>query len=107
MKTLIATSLLLALIVPAHTAEFRESDRKNMPLMDKLGDAAAFCLRGNYADERHGKACEEMQRLRNKLEARGYCYIAMGTVGRPGGKHCYEIDFPQAEPVMKHFKTSQ
>jgi hypothetical protein len=108
-KTLIAAHLLLALIVPAHTTEFHESDRKNLPLMDKLVDAASFCLRGNYDDERHGKTCEEMQKLINKLEARGYCYYAMGGVGRPSKdrKHCYTIDFPEPEPVMKHFKTSQ
>lgn len=123
MKTLIAASLLLALIVPAHASKFRESDRKNLPLMDKLGDAASFCLRDNYDDERHGKVCEEMQRLIAKLYRRGYCYIAYGAVGRPGkryvvpsrtedGKdylavrrHCYTIDFPEPEPVMKHFKT--
>jgi hypothetical protein len=126
-KILITTSLLLALLVPAHASKFRESDRKNLPLIDQFGDAASSCLRGNYDDEEgHAKVCKTMDKLMDKIYARGYCYQGMGGVGRPGKRyrssyriengivivnpvrrHCYEIDWPQPEPVMKHFKTPQ
>jgi hypothetical protein len=138
-KTAIIAAALLALTVPAHASKFRESDRRNMPLIMKLASVGWACARGNYDDEEgHEKLCKEESRLIDKLYHRGYCYIAYGAVGRPGRlyrssyrttdgrvivnpvrRHCYTIDFPQpksaskawpsepAEPVMKHFKTSQ
>jgi hypothetical protein len=110
MKTLIAASLLLALVIPAHASKFRESDRKWLPVMDIWLDNYTPCMKGQELDEKvRQPACNAMQKAERKLLAHGYCVYANGGVGRPSKdrKHCYTIDFPEPEPVMKHFKTPQ
>jgi hypothetical protein len=109
MKILIAAALLLALVVPAHAAKFRESDRKWLPIMDEWAHTYGPCLKRQWEDgeeAEHKSWCKRHDTAEKKLIAHGYCVYANGGVGRPSRdrKHCYVIDEPQPEPVMKNLK---
>lgn len=99
MKTLIAVSLLLVLVAPAHASKFRESDRKWLSTADEWASAYPPCFNGPGDDEdkAHRDAyCKILNAAQKKLIAHGYCVYANGGVGRPSRdrKHCYTIAWP-------------
>lgn len=102
MKTLVAASLLLALVVPAHASRFRESDRKWLPTVNEWAEMAWPCMKGQGDEDNEtyevfrAKACKIMRADQDRLIANGYCVFANGGIGRPGRdrKHCYTINWP-------------
>jgi hypothetical protein len=104
MKTIITAAALIALAIPAHASEFRESDRKWQSTADKWVDAWDPCHKWSGEEEtraQHEKACRTLKTTEKKLIANGYCVFANGGVGRPSRnrKHCYVIDWPVPEHV--------
>lgn len=102
MKRFVIAVALLALTVPVQASEFRKSDRKWLPTIDKFAEVFEPCFhapedeQGNTDKVKQQKYCKTAQALQKKLEANGYCVRGHVIVGRPSkdGKHCYEIHFP-------------
>ena len=73
MKTLVAASLLLALIVPAHASEFRESDRKWLPVMDEWAHTYDPCLKREWERRReeaeHKSLVQTPRRCREEADS--------------------------------------
>ena len=103
MKSLMmAVTLLLAQAVPTHAAKANPTD---FPLFDDYRDMVWVCNRGLLPEDLPGQDMEELHpartrvctmadKLGRKIEAKGYCTLDHGWVGRPSRnrKHCYAID---------------
>ena len=88
MKTLTALTVLILSLSPA--AKLRSL--RDVPQIHAWQDAYGVCVYSTD-EPKVAKACPAFDRLKKKMEAKGYCMVGHAEVGRASKdkKHCYTI----------------
>ena len=90
MKTLTALTVPILSLSPAHAAKLRSL--RDVPQIHAWQDAYGVCVYSTD-EPKVAKACPAFDRLKKKMEAKGYCMVGHAEVGRASKdkKHCYTI----------------
>jgi hypothetical protein len=92
MKKLLLTGTVACALMTttASAAVIAEKDKKDALHLEELHGQCVYGKAEDHPDTI--KACAAADKLKKKLDARGYCFYGHGTVGRfsKNKKHCYE-----------------